>query len=72
MTFDFGGIDPSPEFCKIPEFDNSKNVYPPCKYCGANHGMGVENTKTGEITPIDICKKCLWKPVDDQLRDMMK
>jgi hypothetical protein len=35
--------------------------YPPCKYCGSSHGMGIENTLTGEIIPIDICYKCLWK-----------
>jgi hypothetical protein len=46
--------------------------YPPCKYCGASHGMGIENMKTGEIKPLDICKECLWKdshinPVTDQI-----
>ena len=38
--------------------------YPLCKYCGASHGMGIETIETGEITPIDICKDCLfgdWK-----------
>lgn len=34
--------------------------YPPCKECGASHGMGIENMETGEITPIDICYDCLW------------
>lgn len=34
--------------------------YPPCKYCGASHGMGIEERETGNITPIDICYDCLW------------
>lgn len=34
--------------------------YPPCKYCGASHGMGIEDMTTGEITPIDVCNTCLW------------
>jgi hypothetical protein len=34
--------------------------YPPCKKCGKSHGMGIENMETGEITPIDLCNKCLW------------
>lgn len=34
--------------------------YPPCKYCGASHGMGIEEMETGNITPIDICYDCLW------------
>jgi len=38
-------------------------IYPPCKYCGASHGMGVEEMATGIITPMDICYKCLWKPL---------
>ena len=46
--------------------------YPPCKYCGARHGMGIENIETGEIEPLDICKECLWKdshinPVTEQI-----
>jgi hypothetical protein len=36
-------------------------IYPPCKKCGANHGMGIEDMKTGKITPIDICKECLFE-----------
>lgn len=38
-------------------------VYPPCKYCGASHGMGVEEMATGKIEPMDICYTCLWKPL---------
>ena len=40
----------------------SKVIYPPCKYCGATHGMGFEDTETGVITPIDVCKDCLFPP----------
>lgn len=40
---------------------NDNIIYPPCRICGASHKMGVENTTTGEITPIDICYECLWK-----------
>ncbi len=36
-------------------------IYPPCKHCGANHGMGIEDMVTGFITPMDICNTCLWK-----------
>lgn len=35
--------------------------YPPCKKCGKSHGMGIEDTRTGEITPIDLCYDCLWE-----------
>lgn len=38
-------------------------VYPPCKKCGASHGMGIEDMQTGVITPIDICRECLWEPL---------
>jgi hypothetical protein len=31
-----------------------------CKKCGAKHGMGIEDTSTGEITPIDVCRECLF------------
>lgn len=34
--------------------------YPPCKYCGASHGMGIETMETGEIEPVDVCKDCLF------------
>jgi hypothetical protein len=47
-------------------------VYPPCRKCGSAHGMGVKDTKTGEITPMDVCYKCLWenvhwKPITEQI-----
>lgn len=35
-------------------------IYPPCKKCGASHGMGIENMETGVIEPIDMCRDCLW------------
>jgi hypothetical protein len=35
-------------------------IYPPCKYCGKSHGMGIEDMATGKIEPIDICKDCLF------------
>ncbi len=47
--------------------------YPPCKYCGASHGMGIENRETEEIEPIDICHDCLfkegytYKPVEEKI-----
>ncbi len=28
--------------------------------------MGVEDMQTGEITPMDICYNCLWKPIDEK------
>lgn len=37
-----------------------KQDYPSCKYCGTKHGMGIEDMATGEITPIDVCKDCLF------------
>lgn len=53
--------DQNYEKSKVTE-SNAKNIYPPCKYCGASHGMGVEEMATGKITPMDICYKCLWDP----------
>ena len=38
-------------------------IYPPCKKCGASHGMGIEDMNTGVITAIDICRECLWEPL---------
>lgn len=32
-----------------------------CKSCGKEHGMVIENRKTGEETPIDYCSECLFK-----------
>ncbi|HEY3526790.1 MAG TPA: hypothetical protein VGK47_11370 [Nitrososphaeraceae archaeon] len=37
----------------------SEVIYPPCKKCGASHKMGVINVLTDEITPIDVCSKCI-------------
>jgi len=37
-------------------------IYPPCKKCGASHGMGWEEMETGKITPIDICRNWLFPP----------
>lgn len=39
-------------------------IYPPCKKCGKYHGMGVKNSQTGHIEPIDLCKECLFEPWD--------
>lgn len=36
-------------------------IYPPCRKCGASHGMGLENMETGEIKPIDLCENCLFE-----------
>lgn len=44
--------------------DNKEIIYPPCKKCGASHGMGIEDMKTGEITPLDLCRECLWEPFE--------
>ena len=49
------------DFCDdCREKNGRNNVYPPCKKCGASHGMGIETTRTGKIEPIDMCNKCLW------------
>lgn len=40
--------------------NNFETVYPPCKKCGASHGMGIENMETGHIEPLDIWYDCLW------------
>ena len=37
--------------------------YPPCRCCGKNHGMGLEDMETGEIKPLDICRDCLFPPI---------
>ncbi len=31
-----------------------------CKNCGARHGMGLEDTTTGNIIPLDLCRDCLF------------
>lgn len=38
--------------------------YPPCKICGVSHEMGMEDITTGEISPLDICRDCLFAPQD--------
>lgn len=47
-----------------------KVIYPPCKKCGASHGMGMKDTLTGEIEPIDICKDCLFTEWRENMRCM--
>jgi hypothetical protein len=37
--------------------------YAPCKICGSSHGMGIEKMETGEITHIDVCKDCSFRPI---------
>lgn len=44
--------------------------YPPCKKCGASHGMGIEETATGNITPIDLCYDCLWEGFPYELKNL--
>jgi hypothetical protein len=39
---------------------NDEIIYPPCRKCGAIHGMGVEVMATGKIEPIDLCCDCLF------------
>lgn len=46
------------------EFENV--FYPPCKYCGHEHGMGIEDMSTGIIKPIDICYPCLWHDFNER------
>lgn len=45
--------------------------YPPCKKCGKSHKMALENMKTGEIEPLDVCRDCLFfgsiVPLTDQI-----
>jgi len=41
----------------------SEVIYPPCRKCGASHGMGIENMETGIIEPIDLCRDCLFPPM---------
>jgi hypothetical protein len=38
-------------------------IYPPCRKCGAIHGIGIETMATGEIEPLDICRDCLFPPI---------
>ena len=45
----------------------SEVIYPPCKYCGATHGMGIENMETGVIEPMDVCRDCLFPPVKESM-----
>ncbi len=49
--------------CDGPNFKGTMNnnvEYPPCRKCGASHGMGIEEMSTGKIEPIDLCSPCLW------------
>lgn len=50
----------------------NETIYPPCKKCGASHGMGIEEMSTGIIKPIDLCYNCLffdfsWRPIENQV-----
>lgn len=43
-----------------------------CKKCGAKQGMGIEEMSTGQFTPLDICKDCLfagtkYNPIVEQI-----
>lgn len=31
-----------------------------CASCGKEHGMVIEDMETGECTPIDWCKECIF------------
>ena len=42
--------------------------YPPCKYCGDSHGMGIKEMSTGKITPLDMCDKCFLEPCIDNFK----
>lgn len=42
------------------EIMSNNVVYPPCRKCGASHGMGIETMSTGKIEPMDLCKDCLF------------
>jgi hypothetical protein len=46
--------------------------YPPCRKCGATHGMGIENMETGEIEPIDLCKDCLFYSEPKEMPDLQE
>jgi hypothetical protein len=58
--FDFGGIDPPAESLYKEPIILDGAVFPPCRVCGQKHGYGMEDTRTGVITPLDICEVCFW------------
>jgi len=57
------GIDPPAYSLQKEPIYPDKSEYPPCKKCGKAHGMGVEDTSTGIVTPLDICKECMFKNI---------
>lgn len=50
----------------IPEIE--PDFYPPCKYCGKEHGHGIKDTKTGVIEALDVCPECFWKSAYSELQ----
>ena len=53
------GEDP-PDYALI-EAEDIPCEYPPCKKCGASHGMGLKDRRTGKIKPLDKCRDCFWE-----------
>lgn len=53
------GLDPPDD--ALFEAEDIPCEYPPCKKCGASHGMGVKNMRTGKIDPLDKCYDCFWE-----------
>jgi hypothetical protein len=45
-------------------------IYPPCKKCGASHGMGIEDMATGKIESIDLCYRCLWEGFPIKMKNL--
>lgn len=46
-------------------------IYPPCKYCGSSHGMGIEEISNGKIDALDVCSNCLWNPIQRKIIDVL-
>ena len=55
------GIEPPSHSIVDYDIPDQQVEYPPCRKCGAAHGMGLKDRRTGKIEPLDKCYNCFWK-----------
>lgn len=68
----FEGVDPPSEKLPEPKLINYKETDRlDCKKCGKKSSLVIEDTKTGEWEPLDICKNCMFMgtvyPIKEQV-----
>lgn len=57
----FGGIDPPADQLPEPKLINYKESDRlDCIKCGKKSSLVIEDTKTGEWDPLNICKNCMF------------